>query len=666
MKNRSSALACALAAGALATGLSALQAPRPQTAFRTGVDYVRVDVVVTDANDRPVINLTKDDFEIVEDGQRQAIDDFEFVSVPTGSRLPDSTEPEAPAPDVATNAPPSTRSRLFALVIDDLHIVESEIVAVKQVMTEFIRALSPDDEVAVVFVGHSNLSRNFTSDRKVLLQTVDRVRDALGFGLDSLGRYSPSNVPLGLSSTGGADPRIMYEYARSADLVLKNVAMSLAGSTHPRRAIVYVTGGSVISTTPVGLNDFEDLQDAYEHARRADVAVYTLDPRGQVLPEDAIRGGISSIGGVDADPGQGPAQRASIMENIRRQQDRLSEIAVNTGGRAFTGQSDLTRAVREIVSENGSYYLIGYYPNPFKADGRFHTFDVHVKRPGVRVRARKGYVASSATASSADAKPILDEAMKAGANVSGISLRAVAAPLARGTNGMKTVVTVEVAYPPRPDGSRRIEDEFRMSILAVDPDGRIKASSERALRFSGTVRDSNDAAILINDVMDLPSQALTLRIGVASRALGKAGTIQMAIDVPKASDDGLQLVSIVLGRAGESPPAMNAGDATSLLPFQPLTTRTFAATDTLRVFGRAFWRAKSSDLPVVTIAIKTMPARTNQPKVTTSPERSGHLEGAFDGTVSLSGLVPGNYVLEVAARLGDGKPVTRDVPFSIR
>jgi VWFA-related protein len=654
------ALAFVLTAAVSNAGLTALQPPRPQTTFRTGVDYVRADVVVTDGNDRPVTNLTKDDFEIVEDGQRQVIDDFEFVSVPTGSRFPDVTEPDAPAPDVATNAPPSTKSRLFALVIDDLHIVESEIVAVKQVMTDFIRALSPDDEVAVVFVGHSNLSRNFTSDRKVLVQTVDRVRDALGFGLDSLGRYSPSNVIPG-------DPRIMYEYARSADLVLKNVAMSLAGSSHPRRAIVYVTGGSIISTTPgIGLNDFEDLQDAYNHARRADVPIYTLDPRGQVLPEDAIRGGIGSIGGVDADPGQGPAQRASIVANIRRQQDRLSEIAVNTGGRAFTSQSDLTRAVREIVTENGSYYLLGYYPNPFKADGRFHTFGVHVTRPGVRVRARKGYVASSATGSSADAKPILDEAMRAGANVSGISLRAFAAPLARGTTGVKTIVTVEVAYPQRPDGSRRVDDEFRMSILAVDPDGRIKASSERALRFSGTVRESNDAAILINDVMDLPSQPLTLRIGVASRALGKAGTIQMPIDVPKLSNDHLQLASIVLGQAGASPPAMNAADATSLVPFQPLTTRTFAASDTLRVFGRAFWRANAPDPPVVTIAIKTAPGRVAQPKVTMSPEGSRDREAAVDGTLALSGLTPGRYVLEVEARLGSAKPVTREVPFSIQ
>lgn len=649
----------ALITAILAAAPSARQVQQSQPTFRSGVDYVRVDVVVTDSGDRPVTGLTRNDFEIIEDGRRQTINDFEFISVLSADPNSNLSEPRAPPADIATNAPPSTKSRVFVMVVDDLHIVESEIVSVKQVMTEFIRALSPDDEVAVVFVGRSDLSQNFTTDRSLLLKTVNRVRDALGFGLDALGRYSPSNVIHG-------DPRIMYEYARSADLVLKNVAMSLAGSSHPRRAIVYVTGGSIISPHPgPGLNDFEELREAYDHARRADVPIYTLDPRGQVLPEDAIRGGIGSIGAVDRDPGEGPNQRAEIVGNIKRQQDRLAEIAINTGGRAFTSQSDLTRAVREIVAENGSYYLIGYYPNPFK-DGKFHRFDVQVTRPGVRVRGRTGYVASSVNPVPAGAKSLLDEAMKAGANVSALPLRAFAAPLARGTKGVKTVITVEVQYPPRLDGARQVDDELRMSVLALDPDGRIKTSSERTLRFTGSVRDQRDAAILIDDVVELPSQPLTLRIGVASRALGKAGTVQMPIDVPKLSDDRLQFGNIVLGLAGVSAPAMNREAITALVPFQPITTRTFAATDMLRVFGRVFWRSKSTDLPAVAFDITPRAAAVNQPKVTMSAGPNGHQEAAFVGTVSLSGLVPGRYVLEVSARLGSAKPVTREVPFLVQ
>jgi VWFA-related protein len=515
-----------------AIALSAAQTPQTPV-FRAGVDYVRVDVVVTSgADDRPVTDLTKDDFEIVEHGRPQTVNDFEYVAVPVGQRTGEAKAPSGPPPDVATNIAPSPKSRLFVMIVDDLHILESDIINVKKVMTDFIGALSPDDEVAIVFVGHSNLSQNFTTDRGLLLKTVDHVRDSLGFGLDALGRSSASNIV-------GGDPKIMHQYAVSADLVLKNVALSLGGSSHSRRAIVYVTGGSVVPSTfngpGVGPDDFDELQDAYDTARRADVPIYTLDPRGQILADDVVRGGMSAIGGFDLPAGE--STRARIAANIRQQNDRLAEVAINTGGLAFTNQSNLTRAVEHIVADNGNYYLLGYYPSPFDADGKFHEISVKVKRPGVRVRARTGYVASAVTSAAADAKPVLDTAMSAGVNVSAIALRAVASPMAPGAKGMKTVVTIEATYPARPDGSRQIDDELQMKILALDPDAKVKASSERTLHFKGTAPDQHAISLLIDDVVDLPSQPLTLRFGLSSRSLGMAGTVQMPVDVPKPSDD---------------------------------------------------------------------------------------------------------------------------------
>jgi VWFA-related protein len=668
-------LVAGLAAAVLVARPAARQNSSPQVVFRAGVDYVRVDVVVTDGHDRPITDLTKDDFDVVEHGRSQAINDFEFVSVPIAPRVPAPDTPPGPPPDVATNTAPSPNSRLFVMVVDDLHILESDLVPVKRVMTEFLRALSPDDEVAVVFVGHSNLSQNFTSDRGVLMRTVGRVREALGFGLDALGRFSTSDLV-------SSDPRLVAEYARSADLVLKNVAMSLAGSGHSRRAVVYVTGGSIVPTTPGSggryPTDFEDLQDVYEAARRADVPIYTLDPRGQVLAEDAVRGGIGSIGGLFQEAGLGgkvaatggssrpaaEAQRALIVENVRQQQERLAEVAINTGGRAFTNQSDLMRAVDEIVAENGSYYLLGYYPSPFEADGRFHTLSVKVKRPGARVRARSGYVASAVRAATDDAAPVLDAAMSAGVNVSGISLRAFAAPLSPGAKGMTTVVTVEVTYPAPSDGSSQIDDQLEMSVVALDPDAKVKASSERTLNFKATVPGRNVMTLLVDDAVDLPSQALTLRVGVASRALGKAGTVQMSLTVPKPSDGHLQLSGVVIGVSGADAPAMNAGTIESLVPFQPTPARTFVAVDTLRVFGRVFWRSKEA--ATVTIGIKGVVASVDQPVLTVTPGIKGGRQGAFDAMVPLRGLAPGRYVLEITGRSTSGKPVTREVPFTVR
>lgn len=552
------------------------------------------------------------------------------------------------------------------VVVDDFHILEQDLVHTKAILNDFINALAPDDEVAIVFAGHSNLSQNFTTDRGLLLKAVEHVRAALGFGLDALGQSTSTLA-------GQNDARYIHAVAVRADWVLKNVVASLAGSGHPRRAIVYLTAGSIVPTVPnpdaLLPDDFDDLQEVYQAARRADVPIYTIDPRGQVVPEEAIRGGIGAIGGLTPDSSTNltSGRRALIAANIRLQNDRLAEIAINTGGRAFTNQSNLTRAVNEIVGDNGNYYLLGYYPSPFAADGKFHTFSVKVKRPGAHVRGRTGYVASTIEPATSTASPILDAAMSAGVNVSGVSLRAFAAPLAPGAKGMKTVLTVEVTYPPRPDAAREIDDDLKMNVLALDPDAKVKATSARTVSVKSTAPDGGSVTVLIDDLMELPPQPLTLRIGVVSRALGKAGSVQMLIEAPKTSDNKVQLSGVVVGTTNA--PGATAIDAEAikdLVPFQPTTSRTFAATDTLRVFAHAFWGSKDSAVNV-TIGVagpSTMAPRTIA--LTGARNSDGHTEGTLDTSVPLSGLAAGRYQLEIMAKLASGQTAKRVVPFEVK
>jgi VWFA-related protein len=146
--------------------------------IRAAADYVPVDVVVTDANDVPITDLKVTEFEIYEGGRRQAIEDFRFVSIPVAERDLSAIRP-AHVNDVASNVRLSPDSRLFVLLIDDLHTLESDIIAVKKVMSDFVRALSPNDEVAVAFVGRSDLSVNFTTDPARALKAIERTREAL-------------------------------------------------------------------------------------------------------------------------------------------------------------------------------------------------------------------------------------------------------------------------------------------------------------------------------------------------------------------------------------------------------------------------------------------------------------------------------------------------------
>ena len=79
----------AIVAAIIGVSLVRPAAEQQQPAFRASTHYVAVDVVVTDRDDRPVTDLTREDFEIVEGGRRQAIVDFAFVRVPLAHRAID-------------------------------------------------------------------------------------------------------------------------------------------------------------------------------------------------------------------------------------------------------------------------------------------------------------------------------------------------------------------------------------------------------------------------------------------------------------------------------------------------------------------------------------------------------------------------------------------------
>jgi VWFA-related protein len=661
----------ALVSGVL-VALTALALSAQQTGqttppvFRSVVDHVALDVVVTDGHNQPISNLTKDDFEVVEHGAHQTIADFGFVAIPVAHRMVDPVmAARAPKIDVATNIPLSPASRAFVMVVDDLHITESDIIPVKRIITEFVQSLAPDDEAAIVFTSRSDLSVDLTQDLSKLIGTADHVRDALGFGEDALGATTARGQVIG---------PLVFENARTSDFVLQHVADSLAGSRFARRAIIYVSAGSVAPVAPLrsgpAPTDFFFLKDVYDAARRADVPIYTLDPRGLVQPEQAVRGGIGALGGYGTPDAS--VTRRLVASNIRAQQDRLRENAEQTGGRAFVNQNDLSRAVDELIADNDSFYVLGYYPEPFMADGKFHPVSVKVTRPGAHVRARAGYVASAAadvvsTDKDAVGSPTpVDRAMGAGVSVADVSLRAVAAPITAGARGFATVVTVDVTYPVQADGPPQVDDDLQLRLLALDPDGKVKAGTERVFHVTGLAARAPSTTFQMNDRIELPSQALVLRIGVSSRLLGKTGTVQIPVEVPKAVDDKLQIGGVALGIVNGPAPTSAYDVIHDLVPFQPTTSRTFGAGETVRVFAPVFWTGK--DAAAVTVSVPGVPAVPAQ-TVTVSGAASiaeGHWQGMVDVSLPLTGLGAGAYGLALEVRLPNGQTATRVIAFAVR
>lgn len=648
--------------------------PAAQTVFRTGVQYVRVDVVVTDKDDRPVTDLEKADFEITENGTPQSVTDFQFVSVPVVDRQLSVSAPREPEPDVSSNTAPTKDSRLFVILVDDLHLTELDLIRLKRTLTDLVNSFSPNDEVALTFVSHSNLGVNFTRNTSRLMERVDNIKAALGFGLDSLAHVDGPTAD-------GKDPlvskpaRFRGDYALQSMLTLKNVIQAVSGSDHTRRAIFFVTGGTTVqmfaspNADPAALvleaptlTFQSEMLGAFSSAHGGNVPVYVIDPRGNVQPEDVVRGGMGGAVTTLADP----KLRMEALHNIRIQHDNMAAIAVNTGGRAIFNAEDMARMVREVVQENGSYYLLGYYPDPFVADGHFHEIKVHVKRDGLRVRARNGYDAPSATRSTATLADTVGSALAAGVNVSGLPLRAFAEPMATDGKNTTVAVTVEVTYPAPLDGSKRFDDNLELRLLALDPDAKTKASSARTLHFTGPAPAVGTVSFLVNDVLVVPAQPLTLRVAVGSQALGKAGMIQVPIEMPRESK-GLTMGGIAVGFDGPPREAAMAPEAlAALIPFQPTTSRTFAASDVLRVFGHIYWKDKGAQPQVATTLTGPSGTTTSAPVLSAMTPAGDQQDAVIAAVLPMNGLAAGQYHLAISATLAGGKPVSRDVLFEVK
>jgi hypothetical protein len=73
------------------------------------------------------------------------------------------------------------------------------------------------------------------------------------------------------------------------------------------------------------------------------------------------------------------------------------EIAAATGGTA-AASANPEALLRQAAEASEEYYLLYYRPQDYRADGKFHKIGVTVKRSGVRVSHREGYVAENAAA----------------------------------------------------------------------------------------------------------------------------------------------------------------------------------------------------------------------------------------------------------------------------
>src|SRR5919204_1546130 len=153
------------------------QPPQQGPTFRVRVDYVEVDVVVTDRQGNLVRDLKKEDFQVLEDGKSQTISAFTLVDIPIERPDRPLFQADPIEPDVKSNEQPFD-GRIYVMVIDDYHTNFGRTQRVKLAAKQFIeQRLAANDLMAIVHTaGPSEASQEFTSNKRLLLAAVDKTQ----------------------------------------------------------------------------------------------------------------------------------------------------------------------------------------------------------------------------------------------------------------------------------------------------------------------------------------------------------------------------------------------------------------------------------------------------------------------------------------------------------
>jgi VWFA-related protein len=393
--------------------------------FSVQVALVTTDVLVRDRDDHFVPDLTKDDFEIYEDGVKQ---DISTMTVVHGGRVTNVlTPPPAPAPEGILLPPvrPSNDNsgRVFLFFVDDLHLGALDTASVRDLFKLIQKTLLHDgDMFAMISSGPSSLHIDLTYDLKRFEGAINQIT---GHGL------RPSDI---VQSQTGADGPAELRYRTQVALSTVRDALEGLEKIHNRRkAFVYVSGGydlipfarsracdpSVAFGSFTSQNDTACLQnmvaqqadsgipqgqgqqltpsniramgqefadaeltrqliDLTKDANRANATFYTIDPRGLVGP-------LSNAGdNVDS---------REWRAFVTKAQTSLRVLAEETGGIALVNTNDFDQGLRRIDAETSDYYVLGFYSkNP---DPTQRTRKVELKvttRPGLVVWSRKEYV----------------------------------------------------------------------------------------------------------------------------------------------------------------------------------------------------------------------------------------------------------------------------------
>ncbi len=395
--------------------------PPPTDVLHVFARRVVVDLVVTDAQGKPVTGLSKDDFKVLEDGAPQRVHSFDVHAA----------EPAEPLPKL--NLPPNTYSTLstapqsgpVTVILYDLlnTPLDAQPYARAQLL-QFLKKRSESSEVAIfVLSDRLHMLQGFTDNDDLLIAALNRQNATYkssylqGSGEATQGSDELANGEADPTQGGGdqsganggqvttfqavskmlthmetvESSAMMDQRVLQTQEALEEIARFLVGLPG-RKNLLWLSGafpGTILPNSSLGQSDSfsvtrnysSTLVEATDLLNLAHVAVYPVDVRGlAVVPM------YSAESKQTFQPGTGDFAKAlaDFSQRNDAEHSTMDVIAEETGGRAFYNTNGLEHAVATATKDGAMYYTLSYAPSNPKLDGGVRHVKVELSKPELR------------------------------------------------------------------------------------------------------------------------------------------------------------------------------------------------------------------------------------------------------------------------------------------
>jgi VWFA-related protein len=586
--------------------------PRPQSAIRDPQSQTSrlftIDVSAADARGRIIEDLKPTDFELKAEG----------AVLPLASvRLIRAAAPSADAPAAIESAADERQAaqkdetRLFAIFLDEYHVGSDGAGRVRDAMLQFVdRDLTPRDLVAVMKPLDSLFAIRLTRDR-------DAVRRAIESFEGRKGQYEPRNT-YERDYIAGSPARIDSIRTQVALSAVNALAVHLGSLTDRRKTLVVVTEGLGRIDRRRGQEFLPTFETVIRSANRANVAVYPFDPSG----------------GADE----------AATDGLRR-------LAVETDGASI--DADATAGLKRAAADSSVYYLLSFnatHPD----DGRFRALEARVMRPGVQLRAPRGYWAASP-----------DEAMRTALLAKFNEPKKVVPPepaphvstlirpwfgVSRGPEGSSRVTFV---WEPaaRVPGERVRRTVSRLILTARASDGTVLFEGPVSPTGAGTIEEGGPTPA--RAIFDVPPGRLRLRMSIQDAASQQLDQDVREISVRDLKGEvAIGTLQVMRARNAREFRALDAEAAV------PVASREFSRTERLFVRFQAYGPGGAA--PAMSARLLGRTGQELRDLPVTPASTAG--DNAID--LPLAGLAVGEYTIEVTAS-GAGSSARDRVVFRV-